>query len=291
MTPQPRPLLAAAWMLGALIAFSTMAIAGRAVVPELDSFELMMYRSFIGLGIILVIGLLFGKFGEVRFDNLRLHGLRNLGHFTGQNLWFTALPLIPLAQLFALEFTSPIWVVVFAVLFAGERVTGIRVLAVAFGFIGALLVARPGLEGDTFGLMLAAASAIGFAISIVTTRVLTRTETIYGILFWLTAMQAVFGMIGTGWDVDIAWPSLSVWPWVVLVGIAGLVAHTCLTNALAVAPATIVTPMDFMRLPAIAIIGALFYSEAINAWVFVGALVIFAGNYLSIWVETRKQLS
>jgi len=291
MTPEVRPLLAAAWMLGALIAFSAMAVAGRAIVPELDSFELMMYRSFIGLGIIVLIGLVYGKFGEVRLDNFKLHGLRNLGHFTGQNLWFTALPLIPLAQLFALEFTSPIWVVIFAVLFAGEKVTRIRVLAVALGFVGALLVARPGLQGDSFGLILAAASAIGFAVSIVTTRVLTRTETIYGILFWLTAMQAIFGMITTGWDGDVAWPSLAVWPWVVLVGIAGLVAHTCLTNALAVAPATIVTPMDFMRLPAIALIGALFYSEAINIWVLAGALVIFAGNYLNIWVETRKHVS
>ncbi|NNE87340.1 MAG: DMT family transporter [Silicimonas sp.] len=288
MTPEPRPLLAAGWMLGALIAFSTMAVAGRAVVPELDSFELMMYRSFIGLGIMVALGVVFGKFGEVRFDNLRLHGLRNLGHFTGQNLWFTALPLIPLAQLFALEFTSPIWVVIFAVVFAGEKITRTRGLAVALGFIGALIVARPGLEGDTFGLMLAAASAIGFAISIVSTRVLTRTETIFGILFWLTAMQAVFGLIGTGWDGDIAWPSLVVWPWVVLVGIAGLFAHMCLTNALAVAPATIVTPMEFMRLPAIAIVGTLFYNEAINAWVLVGAMVIFAGNYLNIWAQTRK---
>jgi drug/metabolite transporter (DMT)-like permease len=275
-------------MLGALVAFSAMAVAGRAVVPELDSFELMMYRSFIGLGLILVIGKVFGKLKEVRTENLKLHTLRNLGHFTGQNLWFTALPLIPLAQLFALEFTSPIWVVVFAVLFAGEKITGLRVLAVALGFVGALIVARPGLEGDAFGLMLAAASAIGFAISIVTTRVLTRSETIFGILFWLTALQAIFGVITTGWDGDIAWPSLAIWPWVVLVGIAGLVAHTCLTNALAVAPATIVTPMDFMRLPAIAVIGALFYNEAINVWVLLGAVVIFAGNYLNIWSQTRK---
>jgi drug/metabolite transporter (DMT)-like permease len=174
------------------------------------------------------------------------------------------------------------------VLFAGEKITGLRVLAVALGFVGALIVARPGLEGDAFGLMLAAASAIGFAISIVTTRVLTRSETIFGILFWLTALQAIFGVITTGWDGDIAWPSLAIWPWVVLVGIAGLVAHTCLTNALAVAPATIVTPMDFMRLPAIAVIGALFYNEAINVWVLLGAVVIFAGNYLNIWSQTRK---
>lgn len=288
MSPQPRPLLAAAWMVGAIIAFSSMAIGGRAVAAELDSFELMMYRSYIGLCVIVIIGLVWGKFSEVRFDNLALHGLRNLGHFIGQNLWFSALQLITLAQLFALEFTSPIWVVIFAALFAGEKMTQPRIMAVALGFIGALIVARPGLGGDTLGLALAAASAIGFAVSIVSTKVLTRTETIFGILFWLTAMQAVFGSITAGWDGDIAWPSLSIWPWVVMVGFAGLIAHTCLTNALAVAPATIVTPMDFARLPAIAIVGMLFYNEAIDIWVFVGALVIFGGNYLNIWSQTKK---
>ena len=288
MTPQSRPLLAAAWMVGAIIAFSSMAVGGRAVAHELDSFELMMYRSYIGLGIILIIGLIWGKFGEVRFDNLPLHGLRNMGHFIGQNLWFSALQLITLAQLFALEFTSPIWVVIFAALFAGEKLTQPRVIAVILGFIGALIVARPGMGGDALGLALAAASAIGFAISIVSTKVLTRTETIFGILFWLTAMQAVFGTVTAGWDGDVAWPSLAVWPWVVMVGLAGLIAHTCLTNALAVAPATIVTPMDFARLPAIAVVGMLFYNEAIDIWVFVGALVIFAGNYLNIWSQNQK---
>ncbi|MEP0566283.1 MAG: EamA family transporter, partial [Paracoccaceae bacterium] len=125
--PEPRPLLAAAWMVGAIVAFSSMAVGGRAVASELDSFELMMYRSYIGFVVIVIIGAVFGKFNEIRFDNLALHGLRNMGHFIGQNLWFTALPLITLAQLFALEFTSPIWVVIFAVLFAGEKVTQSRV--------------------------------------------------------------------------------------------------------------------------------------------------------------------
>lgn len=288
MTPQPRPLLAALWMIGAIIAFSSMAIGGRAVARELDSFELMMYRSYIGLIVVLIVGVIWGKFGEVRFNNLRLHGLRNLGHFIGQNLWFTALPLITLAQLFALEFTSPIWVVIFAVAFAGETINRSRIIAVVFGFIGALIVARPGFGGDALGLALATASAIGFAVSIVSTKVLTRTETIFGILFWLTAMQAVFGTITAGWDANIAWPSLAIWPWVVLVGFAGLIAHTCLTNALAVAPATIVTPMDFIRLPAIALVGMLFYNEAIDIWVFIGAFLIFAGNYLNLWSETKR---
>ncbi|MEM9425926.1 MAG: DMT family transporter [Pseudomonadota bacterium] len=282
-------LQAAAWMTGAIVSFSSMAIAGRALSDDLSSFEMMMYRSFIGLAIILVVGMVFGKFGEVRVDRLKLHGLRNLCHFTGQNLWFTALPLITLAQVFALEFTSPIWVVVFAVIFAGEALTRARLIAVALGFVGAMMVARPGVGGDPYGLLLAAASAVFFAGSIVSTRVLTRTETTFGILFWLTVMQAVMGLITTGWDGQITWPSLANWPWVVVIGCAGLLAHTCLTNALSVAPAIVVTPMDFLRLPAITIIGAAFYAEPFNLWVLLGAALIFAGNYANVWSETRSK--
>ncbi len=287
MTDTSRPLLAALWMTGAIVSFSAMAVAGRAILDELSSFELMMYRSFIGLAIILIVGFATGKIHDVRFDRLPLHGLRNLAHFIGQNLWFSALPLITLAQVFALEFTTPIWVVIFALLFAGENLTRPRMLAVTLGFVGALLVARPGVGGDALGLALAATSAICFACSIVTTKLLTRTETVLGVLFWLTVMQAVMGLIATGWDGHITWPSARAWPWVALIGCAGLLAHTCLTNALAVAPSIVVTPMDFLRLPAIAIIGAMFYAEPINIWVFIGAGLIFAGNYANLLSETR----
>lgn len=288
MTDTSRPLLAALWMTGAIVSFSAMAVAGREILDELNSFELMMYRSFIGLAIVLIFGWTTGKISEVRFDRLPLHGLRNLAHFIGQNLWFSALPLITLAQVFALEFTTPIWVVIFALIFAGEKLTRPRTLAVFLGFIGALLVARPGVGGDTLGLALAASSAICFACSIVATRVLTRTETVLGVLFWLTVMQAIMGLVVTGFDGQITWPSPEAWPWVALIGCAGLLAHTCLTNALAVAPSIVVTPMDFLRLPAIAIIGALFYAEPLNIWVFLGAILIFAGNYANLLSETRR---
>ena len=287
MTPEQRPVQAPLWMIGAIFSFSSMAIAGRALSSDLSSFEMMMYRSFIGLAIILVVGAVFGKFKEVRVDRLKMHGLRNLCHFTGQNLWFSALPLITLAQVFALEFTSPIWVVVFAVIFAGEALTRTRIAAVALGFVGALMVARPGVGGDPMGLALAATSAICFAGSIVSTRMLTRTETTFGILFWLTVMQAVMGLVTTGWDGHITWPSAENWPWVIVIGCAGLVAHTCVTNALSVAPAIVVTPMDFLRLPAIALVGAAFYAEPLNVWVMLGAALIFLGNYANIWSESR----
>lgn len=279
---EARPGLAALWMTGAIVAFSSMAVSGRAVAVELDTFETMMYRSFVGIFLVITIGGAMGRTGEISRRNLPLHLARNACHFTGQNLWFAALTLIPLAQLFALEFTSPIWVIVLAALLLGERLNATRIAAVGLGFVGALIVAQPGGGGDATGLFLAAASALGFAGSIVLTKLLTRTETTMSILFWLTVMQAVMGILAAGFDGDIARPSLAIAPYVVAIGIAGLVAHLCLTQALSVAPASVVVPMDFLRLPAIALVGALIYAEPLSWPVFAGAALIFAGNFLNI---------
>jgi drug/metabolite transporter (DMT)-like permease len=121
------------------------------------------------------------------------------------------------------------------------------------------------------------------------TKKLTRTQSITCILFYLTTMQLVFGLIAAGYDGDIAVPSLAGLPLVLLIGAAGLMAHFCLTNALALAPATVVVPIDFARLPTIAIVGMLLYNEALDIWVFAGAAIIFAGNYFNIWAETRSR--
>ena len=285
---QPRIGLAALWMIGTIASFSAMAVAGRAVSFELDTFETMMYRSFIGVVLVLAVGGALGRLSEVTTRSLPVHGIRNLCHFTGQNLWFYAITAIPLAQVFALEFTSPLWVTLLAPLILGERLTRMRALAALMGFVGVLIVARPGAVELSPGLVAAAASAIAFAGSILFTKMLTRTETITCILFWLTVTQSVFGIVAAGYDGDIALPSPESVPWLVLIGCAGLVAHLCLTNALSVAPATVVVPIDFARLPVIALVGMALYGEALDPVVFLGAAVIFGANYLNILNESRN---
>ncbi len=282
------PLRAALWMTGAIASFSSMAVAGRELSSNLDTFEIMLYRSFIGIVIVLLVASVTGKLGQIRASNLRLHGIRNLAHFTGQNLWFFAITVIPLAQVFALEFTSPIWVVLLSPLILGERLTPMRVLVALIGFVGILIVARPSPPDSlNVGILTAALAAICFALTGVLTKKLTRSEPIMNILFWLTAMQAVFGLITAGYDGDIALPTVETLPFIIVVGCAGLLAHFCLTNALSLAPATVVMPIDFVRLPAIALVGMALYGEPLDWYVFLGAAVIFAGNYLNIWHETR----
>lgn len=275
------------WMTGAIASFTLMAIAGRAVSLDLDTFEIMLYRSLIGVVIVLTVSTLAGTRGQVTTRSMHLHAARNLCHFSGQNLWFYSITVIPLAQVFALEFTLPFWVMLLSPLVLGERLTKNRIAAAVAGFVGILIVTRPTPETLEFGQLTAALAAVGFAGSAVFTRLLTRTETITCILFWLTVMQAAFGLICAGYDGDIALPAASSWPWVALIACAGLVAHFCLTTALKLAPATVVMPIDFARLPVIALVGMFVYGEPVDVYVLVGAIVIFTANYLNIRYETR----
>ena len=242
------------------------------------------------MGVITIFAILTltGRWGQVTRRHTGLQIMRNLAHFSGQNLWFYAVTVIPLAQVFALEFTSPLWVLVLSPLVLGERLTPMRALAAVLGFIGILIVARPNPESLNPGVITAALSAICFAFTIMLTKKLTRTESIACILFYLTTTQVVFGLIAAGYDGDIALPSATSLPFVVVIGCAGLLAHFCLTNALSIAPATVVIPIDFTRLPVIAVVGMLRYNEPLDLFVLAGALVIFAGNYLNIWHETRR---
>ena len=279
---------AAIWMTGTIVSFSAMAVSGREISFELDTFEIMMYRSIIGLIIVLLLAKLFKTHREISTQNLSLNFYRNLSHFTGQNLWFYALTLIPFAQLFAFEFSVPLWVMLAAPFLLGERLTNIRIISILVGFIGILIVTRPWLAGLAPGIIPAALCAIGFACSVIFTKQLTQKVSITCILFWLTSMQLLMAVICAGYDGDISLPSSSNFIWIIIIGIGGLLAHFCITKALQLAPATVVTTIDFCRLPVIEAVGYVFYNEALDLFIIGGAIIIFIANYINIWSETQK---
>ena len=273
---------AALWMIGAIISFTSMPVAGRAISGQLDTFEIMLYRSIMGFGIVLAVAKSVGTLSEIDLKHFRLHLLRNIFHFTGQNLWFFALPLIPLAQLFALEFTSPIWVLLLAPFFLGEGLTLRKIAIAALGFIGVLIVARPEIGAVNIGIIAATCAAIGFAGAAILTRKLTVQNSLTKILFFLTGLQIIFGLLCAGYDGDIALPSVAAAPWLILIGAAGLAAHFCMTKSLSLAPASLVMPVDFARLPLIAVIGVVFYGESLDFYLVLGAALILAANYLNL---------
>ena len=276
----------ALWMLGSITSFSLMAVAGRVLSAQLDTFEIMLWRSLTGLVIVSVILTIREGWTQLG-GRIGLHTVRNAAHFTGQNLWLYAITAAPLAQVFAVEFTAPIWALLLAPFFLAERLTRVRIMVAAVGFAGVLIVARPGTDMAP-GIAFAALAAFFFGITGILTRRLTRDQPLWTILFWLTAIQAVFGLVCAGYDGAIVRPQGVMAAWAVAVGIAGLVAHLSLTKALSLAPAAVVMPIDFARLPVIAVVGALVYGEALEWPVVLGAGVILAANWYGLRAESRR---
>ena len=289
MKKKSEPMKATVWMIGAMFSFSLMAVSGRELATNLNTFEIMLFRSIIGFLIVLAIGYFAKTLAEIKRDRLGLHLFRNLAHFSGQNLWFLAVASIPFSQLFALEFSTPVWVALLAPLFLGEVLTKQRVLAVILGFAGVLIVARPDINQFDFAIVAAVACAICFAGSMMATKELTNDQSIICILFWLTLMQLAMGLVATVFTGTITFPEGINIFWIVIVGIGGLTAHFCITNALALAPAIVVIPLDFMRLPLISVIGFLAYGEAFELPILVGAGVIFIAILLNLKAEKQRQ--
>jgi drug/metabolite transporter (DMT)-like permease len=288
MAQTHRPLAAALWMIGSIVAFSSMAIATRQIKGVHDTFEILAFRSVIGWFLVVGIAAVIGHLSRIRRDRLGSHLLRNVFHFSGQSLWFYAVTVIPLAQVFALEFTSPIWVILLSPIFLGEALTRRKLFAAALGFAGILIVAQPDISAIDTGVLAAAGAAVFFAATALLTKALTKDgEAIVSILFWLTLMQAGFGSVIMLADGQVTLPTLATLPWLALIGVAGITAHLCLTTALSLAPASMVVPVDFARLPIIAAVGALFYAEPVNASLFAGAALIFLG----IWINLRSGTS
>jgi len=278
-------LKAAFWMTGVLASFIAMALGGRELSPDLSTFEILFFRSLIGLAVVLA---LLGHNGwrQIRTKKPGLHVVRNFAHYAGQFGWFFGIGLLPLAQVFALEFTTPIWIAILAPLLLKERLSGTRIAAIAIGFAGALIILRPGMvpiDTAAMGVLMAAA---GYAFSHTLTKKLSATDSPLCILFYMTVVQLPLGLAPSLFD----WvtPTLAHVPWLVFIGITALTAHFCMITAFLHADAIVVVPMDFLRLPLVAVIGLVVYGEALDVWVFIGAGVIFAGNFLNILQDKRR---
>ncbi len=273
---------AAFWMSGTVFSFSAMAVAGREASHELSSFEIMTYRSLIGMVIMLGLIVATGKRHQLRPQSFRLHLVRNILHFAATNLWFTALASVPLALVFAFEFTSPLWTAVLAPLILREMLPKVRIIATIIGFIGIMIIARPGIVEFSPGMIAAASCAIGFAGAAIATRKLTGLQPVATILFWMCAIQSVLGLTIAGADLSITLPSSALLVPILAVSLCGLSAHFCLTKALQIAPATFVMPLDFARLPAIAVVGFILYGETIDIFMIIGSLFILLANSINI---------
>lgn len=272
-------------MAGWLAAMVTMAVAGRETASQLNVFQVMEIRAIIGFFLLLPLVLSSGGIAAMKTSHPWRHIWRNVVHYSAQYAWLLAVTLIPLAQVISIEFTMPIWTALLAVFFIGEKMNTWKVAAIFLGLVGVLIIVRPDTGNIEIGQLISLYAAIGFSISVILVKALTRTDSVVRIIFWMLIIQAIIGLI----PAIYVWQAIpdSLWGWLFLVAFCGTFSHFCMARAMVHADATIVVPMDFLRVPLTAIIGWLVYSEAIDIYTAAGAALILMGNLLNLRIPDK----
>ncbi len=281
LTPTVRGAL---WMLGAVFSFALMAIAVRELQRHMGSFEIVFLRS-LGMLAITVAMLPRAGVATIRTTRFQLHLWRNLIHFLGQVLWVYSIGALALATVFAIEFTMPVWTAILAALFLGERLTQPRLVQLGLGLVGVLIILRPGAGSFHPAALAMILGSLCYASSFIFTKRLTSTDNALAVLFWMSVVQTPISLVAA--IPDWVTPVLADAPWIAGIGAGAFTAHYCMTQAMRLVDAMVVVPIDFIRLPLIAVVGALAYGEAFDPLVIAGAAIIFAGTYYSLSRERR----
>src|SRR3954453_20162163 len=280
MDRTPSKPLAAMWMAGWLALMLIVVVAGREGIRELNVFQLMEMRTIIGFFLLYPMIRANGGFALLKTARIHMHIARNLIHYGAQLGWFFALTLIPIGQLVAIEFTMPIWTAILAASFLGERMTVWKIAAIVLGVIGVVVIVRPATNHIDPGQLIALAAAVGFGVSVAMVKSLTRTEQTISIMFWMLVVQSAAGLLPAlyVWT----WPPTHLWGWGAVIAVCGRFSHYCMARAMLHADATVVIPMDFLRVPLTAAAGWLIYSERLDVFTVLGAALILTGNLLNL---------
>lgn len=278
------------WVIGALTSFCLMAIGARELNSQIGIFQILFFRSIVGLLVLLPImflsNFLSKKSNFLLPKRIKLHLVRNLFHFAGQYGWFLGIGLLPLATVFAIEFTVPLWTIIISYFFLKESITVRKVIAVLLGILGVIVIVQPSLEVARYGSLMVLGAAICYAFSHVATKSLSNTENPITIIFMMCLIQAPLGLLLfiEGWTT----PAGIQWLWLVIIGVTALSAHYCMTKAMQHAEVTFVVTMDMFRLPLISLIGVLLYAEHFSVALILGMLLIVAGNSVNIYGKENR---
>ncbi len=275
-------------MTGTLISYTVVAVATREVSFELDTPTTLFFRSVAAIILTtLLVGLSKEGFSQIKTHCIRLHLIRNSVHFVGQFGWFFAIATIPLAHVFALEFTVPIWIALLAPIFLKEKLTPERMLYVLIGFAGVVIIVRPfGLDVE-LGAIVMLIGALGFAAGMLGTRKLAATESPLCILFYMAILQFPMSTALLLTMGEFKLPDVYTLSLVVFITAGVMAAHYCMARAFKLMELIAIVPVEYIRLPMIAIAGLLLYGESIDFATVVGSAAILAGNYLNIRMSAR----
>jgi drug/metabolite transporter (DMT)-like permease len=283
------------WMLVALSCFSLLAVASRELTAVMGTVQILFWRSLLGCIIVVVI---LARAGVLNRQGLQpqlagWHALRNVTHFAGQCAWLMAIAALPLAEVFALEFTTPLWAALLAALFMGEALNRGRWISLLLGFAGVLLILRPGAAVINPASLVMLAGAFGFGITVIVTRKLTQllnghAHAFLLVLFYMTLMQGLMSLSLLLLATEVRLPPAGSGLWLVTAAVTALAAHYSLTRALSYADASVVMPIDYLRLPLIMVVAWWLYGESVTVWLLLGAGLIIAGNAWGLYLQVRR---
>jgi len=277
---------AVVWMLGAIASFCLMAIAARELDGVIDKFELLAIRSFVGVVLLVIIMNVIKRPTLMFSQRTKTHFWRNLFHFIGQFSWLVGIGMLPLAQVFAIEFTVPLWVLIIAAVFLRERITARKLASVGLGLIGVAVIVKPGPQLLDPGAVIMLVAAVCFAITFILNKSLLSTEHPLTIVFYMTLIQLPLGalMAGADWTMPEPW----MWPWVMAIALTGLSAHYCVSKSMQLAEVSVVMSLDFLRLPIVATIGMVLYGETLDVAVLFGGAIMLAANLVNHWKPNKQ---
>lgn len=270
-------------MIVSTVFFACMHATVRHVSAELPPVEIAFFRNVFGL-VFLAPLLLSNGFQKLKTQRIGLHALRGLVNIVAMLMFFTAVSISPLAKVTALSFTAPIFAAALGVLLLRERFRMHRWIAMVAGFLGMLIVLRPGLVEVETGAVLAVVAAMLWAVAMILIKILSRTESSITIVAWMGIFLSLFSVGPAIW----VWqtPSLSALGWLLVIGFAGTIAQVSLSQSLKEGETTAVMPFDFLKLAWTALLGAWLFGEIPDHYTFIGAGVIFGA---SLYIAARER--
>jgi len=265
------------WMVLSVFAFCFVAIGVKQVNTNISPFQIIFFRALIGLIPLLILIPRTTIIGS--FSNIKQHLLRNVFHLIAQYGWVVGIVYLSLAEVTAIEFTTPIWILILAPFFLKEKITGKKISSILLGFIGILIILKPGIDIINYNSIIVLLSAICFAIAHTATKKIVQTNLASDVVFimCLTQLPISFACAYTNWY----WPNYSDYFWLILIGLSGIWAHFSLAKALKKEDISSLISIDYLRLPILILAGILFYNQTFDRTIIIGGTLIILGNYIN----------
>ena len=256
----------------------------RFLSPSIHPFELAFFRSLFGFIVILPL-LLRGGIDSVRTHQPRLQMLRGVVSIAAMMSWVYGLSMVPLAEATALSFTNVIFGSLAAIIFLREKMTMARGIAVFIGFVGVLVILRPGFVQMDIGVVCVLFSALCWGCSVVIVKQLGRTDAAVSIVAWVGIQLSILSLpfALSVW----VWPTMEEWLWLSLLGTLATIGHLCMVQGLKLTDAMTIFPLDFTRLIWASLFGLFIFSEWPDVWTFVGAGIIVISGTFMLYREDR----